>query len=55
MRAACFVICCIACGDDAASTTVDAARDFLDQVSNRRLEKPFDLKELRRLVNELIR
>jgi CheY-like chemotaxis protein len=30
------------------------ARDFLDQFSNRRLEKPFDLKELRRLVNELI-
>nr|MBA3503559.1 response regulator [Deltaproteobacteria bacterium] len=30
------------------------ARDFLDQTSNRRLEKPFDLKELRRLVNELI-
>ena len=31
------------------------ARDFLDQVPNRRLEKPFDLKELRRLVNELVR
>jgi CheY-like chemotaxis protein len=32
-----------------------AAREFLDQVSNRRLEKPFELKELRRLVNELVR
>jgi PAS domain S-box-containing protein len=32
-----------------------AAREFLDQVPNRRLEKPFDLKELRRMVNELIR
>jgi PAS domain S-box-containing protein len=32
-----------------------ASRDFLDQVTNRRLEKPFDLKELRRLVNDLIR
>jgi PAS domain S-box-containing protein len=32
-----------------------AAREFLDQVTNRRLEKPFDLKDLRRLVNELIR
>jgi PAS domain S-box-containing protein len=32
-----------------------AAREFLDEVPNRRLEKPFDLKELRRLVNELIR
>ncbi|HLL24161.1 MAG TPA: ATP-binding protein, partial [Kofleriaceae bacterium] len=32
-----------------------AAREFLDQVTNRRLEKPFDLKELRRLVNELVR
>ena len=31
-----------------------AAREFLDQVHNRRLEKPFDLRELRRLVNELI-
>ena len=32
-----------------------AAREFLDQATNLRLEKPFDLKELRKLVNELIR
>jgi PAS domain S-box-containing protein len=32
-----------------------SAREFLDRVPNRRLEKPFDLKELRRLVNELVR
>jgi PAS domain S-box-containing protein len=32
-----------------------AAREFLDEVPNRRLEKPFDLKELRRLVNEVVR
>ena len=31
------------------------ARDFLATTVNRRLEKPFDLKELRKLVNELIR
>jgi len=32
-----------------------AARDFLDQVKNLRLDKPFDLREMRRLVNERIR
>ena len=32
-----------------------AAREFLDTTTNRRLEKPFDLKELRKLVNDLIR
>ncbi len=32
-----------------------AAREFLDTVSNRRVEKPFDLKVLRGLVNDLIR
>lgn len=32
-----------------------AAREFLDASTNLRLEKPFDLKELRKLVNELIR
>ncbi len=32
-----------------------SARDFLATVDNARLEKPFDLKELRTLVNELIR
>ena len=32
-----------------------AAREFLDNVSNRRVEKPFDLKVLRGLVNDLIR
>jgi PAS domain S-box-containing protein len=32
-----------------------SARDFLTAVTNRRIEKPFDLKEVRRLVNELIR
>ncbi|HEY1556289.1 MAG TPA: response regulator [Kofleriaceae bacterium] len=31
------------------------AREFLDRVSNRRIEKPFDLKALRALVNEMIR
>ncbi len=31
------------------------AREFLDQVANPRLEKPFDLTELRKLVNNLIR
>jgi PAS domain S-box-containing protein len=31
------------------------ARDFLSSTSNRRIEKPFDLKEVRRLVNELTR
>ena len=30
------------------------ARDFLDRVPNRRLEKPFDLKALRLLVNEML-
>ncbi|MGN6105918.1 MAG: hybrid sensor histidine kinase/response regulator, partial [Kofleriaceae bacterium] len=30
------------------------AREFLDNVPNRRLEKPFDLKDLRKLVHELI-
>jgi PAS domain S-box-containing protein len=32
-----------------------SARDFLVGTTNRRIEKPFDLKEVRRLVNELIR
>jgi CheY-like chemotaxis protein len=32
-----------------------SARDFLVSTTNRRIEKPFDLKEVRRLVNELIR
>lgn len=32
-----------------------SARDFLDATTNRHLEKPFDLKELRKLVNDLIR
>jgi len=32
-----------------------SAREFLDSTQNRRLEKPFDLKELRKLVNDLIR
>ncbi len=32
-----------------------AAREFLLHTANRRIEKPFDLKEVRRLVNELIR
>jgi CheY-like chemotaxis protein len=31
-----------------------SARDFLTTVTNRRIEKPFDLKEVRRMVNELI-
>jgi PAS domain S-box-containing protein len=32
-----------------------SAREFLVTTTNRRIEKPFDLKEVRRLVNELIR
>jgi PAS domain S-box-containing protein len=32
-----------------------SAREFLVGCGNRRIEKPFDLKEVRRLVNELIR
>jgi PAS domain S-box-containing protein len=32
-----------------------SAREFLLATTNRRIEKPFDLKEVRRLVNELIR
>ncbi|HEY4244652.1 MAG TPA: response regulator [Kofleriaceae bacterium] len=31
-----------------------SAREFLDSVSNRRLDKPFELKELRKLVNQLV-
>jgi CheY-like chemotaxis protein len=31
------------------------AREFLVSTMNRRIEKPFDLKEVRRLVNELTR
>jgi PAS domain S-box-containing protein len=31
------------------------ARDFLDRVPNRRLEKPFDLGTLRALVNQIVR
>jgi len=31
-----------------------SAREFLDQVPNRRLDKPFELKALRELVDELI-
>jgi PAS domain S-box-containing protein len=30
------------------------AREFLDSTPNRRLEKPFDLKTLRRLVNDML-
>ena len=30
------------------------ARSFLDRVPNRRLDKPFNARELRALVNELI-
>jgi len=32
-----------------------AAREFLLTSTNRRIEKPFDLKEVRRIVNELVR
>jgi len=32
-----------------------SARDFLVSTTNRRIEKPFDLKEVRRLVNDLVR
>ncbi len=32
-----------------------SAREFLDSTTNLHLEKPFDLKELRKLVNDLIR
>jgi PAS domain S-box-containing protein len=32
-----------------------SAREFLAATTNRRIEKPFDLKEVRRMVNELIR
>ncbi|HEY0481654.1 MAG TPA: response regulator [Kofleriaceae bacterium] len=32
-----------------------SAREFLATTTNRRIEKPFDLKEVRRMVNELIR
>jgi len=32
-----------------------SAREFLDSTQNRRMEKPFDLKELRKVVNDLIR
>jgi len=32
-----------------------SAREFLTTTTNRRIEKPFDLQEVRRLVNELIR
>ncbi len=32
-----------------------SAREFLDATKNARVEKPFDLKALRRLVNDLIR
>ncbi|HEU0033858.1 MAG TPA: response regulator [Kofleriaceae bacterium] len=32
-----------------------SAREFLDTVTNHRLDKPFDLKDLRRLVNDMIR
>jgi PAS domain S-box-containing protein len=32
-----------------------SARDFLATATNRRIEKPFDLKEVRRLVNDLIK
>jgi CheY-like chemotaxis protein len=32
-----------------------SARDFMESVPNRRIEKPFDLKALRNLVNDLIR
>ena len=32
-----------------------SAREFLDSTTNRRMEKPFELKELRKVVNDLIR
>jgi hypothetical protein len=32
-----------------------SARDYIEGVPNRRIEKPFDLKALRNLVNDLIR
>jgi PAS domain S-box-containing protein len=32
-----------------------SAREFLDTIDNPRLEKPFDLKDLRKMVNDLIR
>ena len=32
-----------------------SAREFLVSTTNRRIEKPFDLKALRNLVNDLIR
>ncbi|MBX3157830.1 MAG: response regulator [Deltaproteobacteria bacterium] len=32
-----------------------SAREFLDQVPNLRIEKPFDLKLLRALINEMVR
>ena len=36
-------------------TFTPSARAFLEEVPNLRIEKPFDLKDVRRLVNELIR
>jgi FixJ family two-component response regulator len=32
-----------------------SARAFMERIENRRIEKPFDLKALRNLVNDLIR
>jgi CheY-like chemotaxis protein len=32
-----------------------SAREYIENVPNQRIEKPFDLKALRNLVNELIR
>ena len=32
-----------------------SAREFLDATPNRRIDKPFDLKELRKIVNDMIR
>ena len=32
----------------------DQAREFLDSVTNHRIEKPFDLKVLRNLINQLV-
>jgi FixJ family two-component response regulator len=36
-------------------TFTPAARDFLDQVPNQTVEKPFDTQHLRGLINERIK
>jgi CheY-like chemotaxis protein len=33
----------------------ESAREFLDNIPNQRIEKPFDLKTLRNLINDLVR